>query len=35
VDSTEGEGTRFVIEFPAHRDVHTEDLIPLKARTKG
>ena len=35
VDSTEGEGTRFLIEFPAHRDFHTEDLIPLKQGSKG
>ena len=35
VESTEGEGTKFVVEFPAHRDVHTEDLIPLKQVTKG
>ena len=35
VESIAGEGTKFVIEFPAHRDVHTEDLIPLKQVTKG
>jgi two-component system sensor histidine kinase PilS (NtrC family) len=35
VDSAEGEGTRFLIEFPADRGVHTEDLIPLKQGTKG
>ena len=35
VDSTVGEGTRFVIEFPAHRYVHTEDLITLKQKAKG
>jgi two-component system sensor histidine kinase PilS (NtrC family) len=35
VDSTVGEGTKFVIEFPAFRDVHTEDLIPLKQGAKG
>lgn len=35
VDSEEGQGTRFLIEFPAIRDFHTEDLIPLKQGTKG
>lgn len=35
VESAEGEGTKFVIEFPAHRDVHTEDLIPFKQGAKG
>jgi C4-dicarboxylate-specific signal transduction histidine kinase len=35
VDSTVGIGTKFVIEFPAFRDVHTEDLIPLKQGAKG
>jgi two-component system sensor histidine kinase PilS (NtrC family) len=35
VDSTVGGGTKFVIEFPAFRDVHTEDLIPLKQGAKG
>ncbi len=35
VESVEGEGTRFLVEFPAHRDVHTEDLITLKRATKG
>jgi two-component system sensor histidine kinase PilS (NtrC family) len=35
VDSIEGEGTRFLIEFPAFRDFHTEDLIPMKEGTKG
>jgi two-component system sensor histidine kinase PilS (NtrC family) len=35
VDSTVGDGTKFVIEFPAFRDVHTEDLIPLKQGAKG
>jgi len=35
VDSVVGEGTRFIIEFPAHRDFHTEDLIPLKKASKG
>lgn len=35
VDSTVGEGTKFVIEFPAFRDFHTEDLIPLKSGTKS
>lgn len=35
VDSAVGEGTKFVIEFPAFRDVHTEDLIPLKQGARG
>ncbi len=35
VESIEGQGTKFLVEFPAHRDVHTEDLIPLKQVTKG
>ena len=35
VESAEGKGTKFVVEFPAHRDVHTEDLIPLKREAKG
>lgn len=35
VESTEGQGTKFLVEFPAHRDVHTEGLIPLKQVTKG
>jgi len=35
VESTVGQGTKFVVEFPAYRDVHTEDLIPLKERAKG
>lgn len=35
VDSAENEGTRFLIEFPAYRDYHTEDLIPLKEASKG
>jgi two-component system sensor histidine kinase PilS (NtrC family) len=35
VDSVEGEGTRFVIEFPAHRHVHTEDLITPKQKVNG
>jgi len=35
VESNEGQGTKFVIEFPSHRDVHTDDLIPLKQATKG
>jgi two-component system sensor histidine kinase PilS (NtrC family) len=30
VESVEGEGTKFLIEFPASRDVHTEDLIKKK-----
>jgi two-component system sensor histidine kinase PilS (NtrC family) len=35
VSSEVGEGTRFLVEFPAHREIHTEDLIPLKQVTKG
>jgi two-component system sensor histidine kinase PilS (NtrC family) len=35
VDSVEGEGTKFLVEFQAYRDIHTEDLIPLKSLTKG
>lgn len=35
VDSAVGEGTRFLIEFPAFKHIHTEDLIPLKQGTKG
>jgi two-component system, NtrC family, sensor histidine kinase PilS len=35
VESVEAEGTKFIIEFPAHRDVHTEDLITLKREAKG
>lgn len=35
VESEEGQGTKFLIEFPAHHHVHTEDLIPLKEGTKG
>lgn len=35
VDSVEGEGTKFIIEFPAHRDHHTEDLIPFKRDANG
>lgn len=35
VDSTEGQGTKFVVEFPAHRGVHTEDLIPRKREANG
>jgi two-component system sensor histidine kinase PilS (NtrC family) len=35
VESQEGQGTKFVIEFPSHRGIHTEDLIPLKQATKG
>lgn len=35
VESREGEGTKFIIEFPAHRDIHTEDLIPFKQGAKG
>jgi len=35
VESVEGQGTKFLVEFPAHRDVHTEDLIPLKQSREG
>lgn len=35
VESQEGQGTKFVIEFPSHRGVHTEDLIPLKQGARG
>lgn len=35
VESVEGQGTKFVVEFPAQRDVHTEDLIPIKREAKG
>lgn len=35
VDSVVGEGSRFLIEFQAHRDVHTEDLITFKRGAKG
>lgn len=35
VESVEGEGTKFLVEFPAHRNVHTEDLIRLKRVTEG
>lgn len=35
VESNEGEGTKFLVEFPAHRHVHTEDLIPLKRQQEG
>ena len=35
VDSVEGQGTRFLIEFPAHRGFHTEGLIPLNQASKG
>jgi len=35
VDSVENEGTKFVIEFPAKRDVHTEDLIRGKVDANG
>ena len=35
VDSTVGVGTRFQIDFPGFRDIHTEDLIPRKARAGG
>lgn len=35
VDSTVGNGTKFMIEFPANRHVHTEDLIPKKQGANG
>jgi len=35
VQSEWGRGARFVIEFPAHRHVHTEDLIPFKRGSSG
>jgi len=35
VDSEEGEGAKFTLEFPADRGFHTEDLIPLKRVSKG
>jgi two-component system sensor histidine kinase PilS (NtrC family) len=35
VDSVENEGTRFLIEFPAKRDLHTEDLIRDKREVSG
>ncbi len=35
VDSVEGQGSRFLIEFPAHKGFHTEDLIPIKQGTEG
>ena len=35
VDSEVGVGTKFAIAFAGHRDFHTEDLIPLKARSRG
>ena len=35
VDSVENEGTRFLVEFPAKRDVHTEDLIRCKQEVSG
>lgn len=35
VDSVVDEGTKFLVEFPAHRDVHTEDLIPKKREANG
>jgi two-component system sensor histidine kinase PilS (NtrC family) len=35
VDSTENEGTRFLVEFPAIRDLHTEDLIPGRKEVSG
>ncbi len=35
VDSVENEGTKFLVEFPAKRDVHTEDLIRGKQEANG
>jgi two-component system sensor histidine kinase PilS (NtrC family) len=35
VESQEGQGTKFVVEFPSHRGHHTEDLIPFKQSAKG
>jgi two-component system sensor histidine kinase PilS (NtrC family) len=35
VESVEGEGTKFLVEFPAHRHVHTDGLIPLKQQREG
>ena len=35
VESVEGQGTKFLVEFPAHRDVHTEDLITRKLSSDG
>lgn len=35
VESEVNEGTRFVIEFPAHKHFYTEDLIPLKRGNIG
>jgi two-component system sensor histidine kinase PilS (NtrC family) len=35
VESVVGDGTTFTVEFPSDRDVHTEDLIPLKQVSKG
>lgn len=35
VESQEGQGTKFVVEFPSHRGIHTEDLIPFKQSAKG
>lgn len=35
VDSVVDEGTKFLIEFPAHRDRHTEDLIKGKHKANG
>ncbi len=35
VDSVVDEGTKFLIEFPAHKHVHTEDLIPKKREAGG
>jgi two-component system sensor histidine kinase PilS (NtrC family) len=35
VESVEGEGTKFLVEFQAHRGIHTDDLIPLKQSREG
>lgn len=35
VESAVGAGAKFIIEFSAHRHVHTEDLITLKRASKG
>ena len=35
VESVESEGTKFLVEFPAHRDVHTEDLFSKKRHSQG
>ncbi len=35
VDSVEGEYTQFIVEFPAFRDIHTEDLNKLRREVSG